>query len=71
MKYTPDESKTIDNSIIIYYQNIDDNSSNINEINNVIWIYKGQADINNIPNGYGVKYNKNGMKQEGFLKMIN
>ena len=68
MKYTPDESKTIDNSIIIYYQNIDDNSSNINEINNVIWIYKGQADINNIPNGYGVKYNKNGMKQEGFFK---
>ena len=68
MKYIPNESKTIDNWIIINYQNIEDNASNNNDINNIIWIYKGQADINNIPNGYGVKYVKNGSKQEGYWK---
>ena len=68
MKYIPNKSKTIDNSIIINYQDNDDNSSNINDIKNIRWIYKGQANINNIPDGYGVKYSKNGMKQEGFFK---
>ena len=61
-------SKTIDNSIIINYQNVEDNASNNNDINNITWIYKGQADINSIPNGYGVKYVKNGSKQEGYWK---
>ena len=68
MKYIPNASKTIDNSIIINYQNVEDNASNNNNINNITWIYKGQADINNIPNGYGVKYVKNGSKQEGYWK---
>ena len=80
MKYIPKESKTIDNSIIINYLNnytdysynndINTNTNtntNIN-INNINWIYKGQVDIHNIPNGYGVKYTKNGIKQEGYWK---
>ena len=68
IKYIPNVSKTIDNSIIINYQNIEDNASNNNDIKNITWIYKGQADINNIPNGYGVKYVKNGSNQEGYWK---
>jgi len=69
MKYIPDESKTIDNSIIINYQNNENNNeSNINGINDITWIYKGQANIYSIPNGYGVKYIKVGLKQEGFWK---
>ena len=69
MKYIPDESKTIDNSIIINYQNNENsNESDINGINDISWIYKGQANVYSIPNGYGVKYIKNGIKQEGFWK---
>ena len=67
MKYIPNESKTIDNTIIINYQN-EDNSSKINGINDISWIFKGQANIYNIPNGFGVKYTKNGSKQEGYWK---
>lgn len=68
MKYIPDESKTIDNTIIINYKNSEDNSSKINGINDITSIYKGKADIYNIPNGYGVKYYKMGIKQEGYWK---
>ena len=69
MKYIPDESKTIDNSIIINYLNSENNNeSNINGINDITWIYKGQANIYSIPNGYGVKHIKVGLKQEGFWK---
>ena len=59
MKYIPDKSKTIDNSIIINYRNNENsNESNINGINDITWIYKGQANIYSIPNGYGVKFIK-------------
>ena len=68
MQYIPDKSKTIDNSIIISYQNKENFDSKINGINDITWIYKGQTGINNIPNGYGVKYVKNGIKEEGFWK---
>ena len=70
MIYIPKESKTIDNSITINYQNYETDSitnTDIN-INNINWIYKGQMDIHNVPNGYGVKYTKNGIKQEGYWK---
>ena len=63
MIYIPDESKTIDDTILIKYNNELEN--NIKDVN---WIYKGQTTINNIPNGYGVKYNKNGLKEEGYWK---
>ena len=68
MKYFPNESKTIDNTIIINYTNEEQKTRNIGDINEISWIYKGQADINNIPNGYGVKYTQNGAKQEGYWK---
>ena len=63
MIYIPNESKTIENTVIIKYGN--ELERNINDIN---WIYKGQADINSIPNGYGLKYSKNGIKEEGYWK---
>ena len=63
MIYIPDESKTIDDTILIKYNNELEN--NIKDVN---WIYKGQTTINNIPNGFGVKYNKNGLKEEGYWK---
>ena len=63
MIYIPDESKTIDDTILIKYNNESEN--NIKDVN---WIYKGQTTINNIPNGFGVKYNKNGLKEEGYWK---
>lgn len=40
----------------------------MNTIDNINWIYKGQTNIENKPNGYGVKYVKNGIKQEGYWK---
>lgn len=61
------KKKTIDNSIIINYQN-DNNDISLNTIDNINWIYKGQTNIENKPNGYGVKYVKNGIKQEGYWK---
>ena len=67
MKYIPNESKIIDNTIIINYLN-EDNSSKINGINDISWAYKGQANIYNIPNGFGVKFFKNGTKQEGYWR---
>ena len=63
MIYIPEELKTIDDSIIIKFNNELEN--NIKDIN---WIYKGQIDINNIPNGFGQKYNRNGLKEEGYWK---
>ena len=63
MVYIPEELKTIDDTVIIKYNNELEN--NIKDIN---WIYKGQIDINNIPNGFGVKYFRNGIKQEGYWK---
>ena len=68
MQYIPNKSKTIDNSIIINYQNKEYFEPKINGINDITWIYKGQANINSKPNGYGVKYVKNGIKEEGFWK---
>ena len=60
-KIIPEAIKTIDDTIIIQYSN--DQEKNPKEIN---WIYKGQANIHNIPNGFGVKYKKNGIKEEGY-----
>ena len=70
MKYIPTQSKTIDNSVTINYQNQNQEKdpSKKNDKNFINWIYKGQANINNIPNGFGVKYTKNGTKQEGYWK---
>ena len=72
MEYIPNESKTIDNSIIIIYHNNEDNErdeiNGINNYNNIDWCYKGQANLNNLPNGYGEKYIKNGIKQKGYWK---
>ena len=63
MIYIPEESKTIENTVIIKYNNeLDRNPKDIN------WIYKGQADIYSMPNGFGVKYNRNGLKEEGYWK---
>ena len=63
MIYIPEESKTIENTVIIKYNNeLDRNPKDIN------WIYKGQADIHSMPNGFGVKYNRNGLKEEGYWK---
>ena len=67
MKFIPKEKKTLDNSVIINYQN-DNNDISLNTIDNINWIYKGQTNIENKPNGYGVKYVKNGIKQEGYWK---
>ena len=71
MKYIPKEVKTLDNSIIINYQNKinqNDDDNNSNNIDNILWIYKGQTNLENKPNGYGVKYVNNGIKQEGYWK---
>ena len=68
MKYIPDESKTMENTIIILYFNPEEKTRNNNDINEISWIYRGQADINNIQNGYGVKYTKDGIKKEGYWK---
>ena len=57
----PDKKKTIDESIIIKY-----NNELENDIKDINWIYKGQSDINSIPNGFGMKYKKNGIKEEGY-----
>ena len=57
----PDKKKTIDVSIIIKY-----NNELENDIKDINWIYKGQSDINSIPNGFGMKYKKNGIKEEGY-----
>jgi len=59
----PPEIKTINDTIIIQYNNDQNQEKNIKEIN---WVYKGQANINNIPNGFGTKYKKNGIKEEGY-----
>ena len=66
MHYIPPEITTIDDSIIINYNT--ENENNINDIKNIIWIYKGQININSIPNGFGLKYNANGIKEEGYFK---
>jgi len=57
----PDSKKTIDDSIIIQYNS--EQERNPKEVN---YIYKGQTTLNNIPNGFGVKYKKNGIKEEGY-----
>jgi len=56
MHYIPPEITTIDDSIIINYNT--ENENNINDIKNINWIYKGQININSIPNGFQ-KGNKN------------
>ena len=67
MKFIPDTSYTIDNSILIKYNN-DVHNDNI-DINQIVYIFKGQVNLNGIPNGYGVKYSRNGfIKQEGYWK---
>ena len=66
MHYIPPEITTIDDSIIINYNT--ENENNINDIKNINWIYKGQININSIPNGFGLKYNANGIKEEGYFK---
>ena len=68
MIYIPNKSTIIDNTIIIIYINEEEKSRNKEDILGISWIYKGQADINNLPNGYGVKYTQNGNKKEGYWK---
>ena len=51
--------------------NLDNNMFNKiknNIINNAISFYIGDLNINNIPNGYGILYEKSGYKKEGFFQ---
>ena len=63
MKYIPKESEIIEDSIIIKYNNEIENN-----IKDIKWIYKGQINIKSEPNGYGLKYYRNGIKEEGYFK---
>ena len=63
MRYNPEEIKTTEDTIIIEYNN--EINKNIDDIK---WIYKGQANLKSIPNGYGLKYSRNGLKEEGYWK---
>ena len=74
LKYYPDEKdrekmtynnpkESFDNCTIINYS-----ESNSTTLDNMLWVYKGQANQFGEPHGFGEKLYKNGVKQKGYWK---
>lgn len=55
--------ESFDNCTIINYSDYKETS-----IENMLWVYKGQANKSGMPHGFGEKFYKNGIKQKGFWK---
>jgi hypothetical protein len=55
-----DKNSNLDNNMFNKIKN--------NIINNAISFYIGDLNINNIPNGYGILYEKSGYRKEGFFQ---
>lgn len=62
MKYN-NPKECFDNCIIINYS-----ENNSSSLDNMLWVYKGQANKKGEPHGFGEKLSKNGTKEKGYWK---